>query len=541
MTIPADQQLLYSDLCAKLAAMEDEESLARTMGQILRSLLRRKGDVEFLLVVQDLATDGLAGRSLAEQKALAAEVVRLVLEKRPEVAAAWQALHAPPPGVPARRAADLEEPEPAPAPAAPPPPPESYEHAEAEAMVSGYVADVLERRLHIFQVHSTRFPTPAFRHEQPFFLFDRRFARVARRFVVEVLAPQCRPALQRRVYAQIGPRLRMDPEGLKAFLAEKRPEAWKILIERLTKWAGHHRTAEAKLAAAADLGDDAGPEYAEVEVPVSTPRVFTVLGVAFALGQKTTTRRMRVRVRASTEPSADELEALTHVTRLRNMAAEEGLDLPAACDFLFLRTLLEFDAKKYAHAVKEFVALADHAETSRQYLFERLKFLDEAYANTLSDVVILMMFHDAGHFGFKELYDICIGTALDKQAMANKRPFLQDEVGRRPRELAFQVREVLRRRYDEATLAEAVRMLLEAWAIMAKNRFQRELQAALGVLAAFPVAFAGDPDEPVLSHVGHILHRALTARETHAEETIAAVLDVYAPLAERLRASARGS
>jgi hypothetical protein len=191
--------------------------------------------------------------------------------------------------------------------------------------------------------------------------------------------------------------------------------------------------------------------------------------------------------------------------------------------------------------VKEFVALAGHAETSRQYLFERLKYVDETYANTLSDVVILMMFHEAPNFGFKELYDICIGTALDKQAMAKKRPFLQDEVSRRPCELAFQVREVLRRRYDEATLAEAVRMLMEVWDIMAKNRFKAEMQAALGVFAAFPVAFAGDPDEPVFSHVGHLLHRALTARELDVPATLAAVHDIYGPLAERLRASVRGA
>lgn len=542
MTIPADQQLLYRDLCAKIGAIADEESLARAVGGILKSLLRRKGDGEFLSVVQDLATDGLVGRALDEQKALAAEVVRLVLDKRPEVAAAWQAHHALAADTPARRAADGMPPSPPLPDLAPPAQPmEPYAYAEVESLVGGFVADVLERRLRIFQVHSARFPTASFRHEQPFFLFDRRFARVTRRFVIEVLLPQCRPALQRRIYAQITPRQLVDAEHLKAFLAERRPEAWKILIERLTKWSGHHRAAEAKLAAAEAMGDDAGPEFAEVEVPVSIPRVFTVLGVTFALGQKASTRRMRVRVRATTEPTADELEALTHITRLRNIAAEQGLELPPACDFLFLRTLLEFDAKKYATAVKEFLALASHAETSRQYLFERLKFLDETYANTLSDALILMMFHEAAPFGFKELYDICIGTALDKQAMANKRPFLQDEVGRRPRELAFQVREVLRRRYDEATLDEAVRMLLTVAATMAKNRFGHELQAAQGVFAAFPVAFAGDADEPVFSHIGHLLHRALSAAEIDVDATVAAVHEVYAPLAERLRASVRGA
>ena len=92
MTIPANQQLLYRDLCAKLEATADEEALARRLGEVLRSLLRRQGDAEFLSVVRDLAMESLAGRGLADQKALAAEVVRLVLDKRPEVAAAWQAL-----------------------------------------------------------------------------------------------------------------------------------------------------------------------------------------------------------------------------------------------------------------------------------------------------------------------------------------------------------------------------------------------------------------------------------------------------------------
>lgn len=546
--IPAGHRLLFSDLRAKIDAATDEEGVARATGQILRSLLRRKGDAEFLLVVQDLVTDSVAGRPLAEQKRLAAEVVGVVLDKRPEIAAAWQALHRAEAAPAHRRAADhAAAPEADDLPpidlppidlpgeeVAPPPP---YEFARAEALVGRYVADVLARRLAIFRVGEPRFPGLAYRHDRPFFLFDPAFAEVARRFVVEVVMPHCRDALQRRVYQALPPRVRAESEGLAAFLAEKRPETWKILIERLTKWAGHHRTAEAKLAAAESGAVVEGEEFAEVEVPVSTPRVFTVLGVEFALGSRVTKRRMRVRVKATTEPNADELEALDMVARLHSLAAEAGMELPVGCDFLFLRTLLEFDARKYAGAVREFTALASQEETSPQYLLERLKYVDETYPNTLSDVLLLILFHDAGHFGFQEIYNACIGTSLDKSARASKRPFLQEEVGRRPRELAFQIREVLRRRYDERTLALAVRMLVTVWRIMGRQTFRHELEAALGVFAAFPVAFAGDPDEPVFSHVGHILHRALSAAEPDVAATVEAVNDVYAPVARRLRAA----
>lgn len=530
--LPPDQRLLYDDLMAKVERQGDQASLIATMGVVLKTLLRRQGDAEFLAAIQDAFTSGLAGRDWEESRELAREVVRLVIEKRPEIAKAWQAIHGMPPEAVEyhRRITDLMPPAPpAPEPPPPPPPPPPYEFKPAELLVADYVAGVVARRLSIFTVAPLDFPSLAYCHEQPFFLFTPRFRELAHTYVTGRLLELCRIGLERRVYRHARPEVVADHARLDAFLTEKRPEIWKIITEKLTKLAADHKNAEAKLAAAEAKGEDKGPEFKIVEVPISRPRTYRILGVSFALGTETAMRKTKVRVKPATELDKAEIEALEELALFRDMAAEAGLDIPSNCDFQFLRTLFEFDGKRFAQAVKEFLALAGHKETTRQYLFERLKFVDETYSNHLSDILTIMLFYSFwdGGFGFQELYDVCIGTANNKSALASKRPFLPAEVGRRPRDLAFQVREALRRRAPEDLLTGTVQMLFDVWKVMAKNRFRVELDAALTVLAAFPVAFAGEPDEPVFTAIGHVIHEELRHKDPNPVACIVRVNELY--------------
>jgi hypothetical protein len=553
MPLPGDQQRLLHDLCIKLAAQQTEDQLIAFMADLLRSLLRRNGDLDFRTSVQDAFITGLSGRTWPDKVMLARGVIAVVIAKRPEVARAWQALHEQAAPTPGRRAADRGETLPADddlpdldgieiellqeaqAIETPPPPP-PYDFAVAEAQVTAWVADILERRLGIFRLPPVRFPSVAYAHDRTFFLFEPAFVGIARRFLAEVLMPACREPLERHVYRAAAPAVLADSKQLHDYLTETRPAMWKILIERLGKLGAQHRQAEAKMEAARAPESD-GPEFQAVEVPVSKPRVLNVLGVSFRLGRRTVTQTMKVRLRTSTELEPAEMEALTLLARFGDLAGEAGLDLPPGCDFQFLRTLLEFDAKSYAHAAREFVALAEHKETTRPYLFERLRSLDETYANYLSDALILLLFLGGGdsRFGFKELYDFCIGEARNNSALASRRPFLPAEIGRRPVELVFQVREVLKRRYDEETLDKALRALVLVWTTMSKTRFGADLDAALTVLQGFPVTFAGDLDEPVFSSIGHLLYRALTAAQPNFDETIAQIQAAYAPILARLR------
>lgn len=558
MNLPPDQRKLYGDLAGRLDHLGDQAQLIAYMGQVLRSLLRRRGDGDFLLAVQDAFTTGLAGRDRDGQVALAREVIALVIAKRPEIAVAWQALNNEPAPF-QRRAADQAAaqapdgedddlpdldlvPEDLAADADAEPAREEdeaqippYAHAEGERLAMEFVCASLERRLGIFAPPETHFPSVTYCHEQPFFLFTPVFPQVLRRFLSRVLFPLCREALERHVYRHLA-----AGEPAKV-LEERRPDLWKVLIERLAKLATQQRLAEGKIAAAREAGNK-GPEFQVVEVPVSRPRVFRVLGVGFRLGSRTQMQRMKVRVRASTDLVAEEMQALELAARLRDMAAQAGLDLPDACDFQFLRTLLEFDARKFAQGMKELVALAGHEETSRDYVQERLAAMDEAFPNTLSDCAAIRLFHaDRPQiFGFSDLYSLAMAAARDDAVRASKRPFLLDEVGRRPRELAFQVREVLRRRYDEDTLAAAVKALLEAWAVMGRARFKTEMDAALTVLQAFPISFAGDHDEQVFTAIGHHLHRALSAKDPDYRAALDEAIGLYRPLAARLRAEAMG-
>jgi hypothetical protein len=545
MTMPADQRQLYHDLSSRLIAIDGEAALVTFMVDVLRSLLRRQGDAEFLIAVQDAFTDGIAGREPDDQKQLAREVIRVVIEKRPEIARAWQALYGPrhQPVPEPRRETDQLPPLPpldgedalpplppladyadtGPAEKAPP-----YEFASCEAMVAGYVADVLDRRLEIFTVPPPGFPSVTYCHDRPFFLFTAAFAAVVRRFATGPLLARCRIGLEQRVYRHARAEVLADADLRAAFLTDKRPEVWKIVIEHLTRLAGAQKNAEAKLAKAAGTDDDGG--YKVVEVPVSRPRVYRILGVGFTLGTKAATKKVRVKAKSPFELDLVEIEAMEALAEWRDIAAEEGLDLPSGADFQLLRTLFEFDAKRFRQAVKELSALVGHKETTRKYLFDRLKFIDETFSNHLSDLLVVMLFyeHGDGRFGFNELYEICVGSSIEKTAQASKRPFVLGEVARRPREMAFQLREVLRRHADEDQVAAAAEQLLDVYERMAKNRFRHELDAALTVLGAFPLAFGGDPNESAFIAIGHLLHDFLTAKHPPPREQVTAqVMEAY--------------
>lgn len=531
MTLSAEQRPLYDELVDRIPTRGNAEVLAHYVGVVLHTLLRRQGDAQFLAAVVDAFTEGLAGRSWAQQRDLAAEVIGVVLEKRPEIARAWQAAHPAQPVLPQRRrAADLLEAAAAAAPPAPPP----YEFADCEAVVAAYLAEVLEQRIAVFQVPAPEMPSVAFCHDRPFFLFAPEFAEVVKAFTGGPLLEHCRIGLERRVYRHIGPEVLADRQACRALLDSKRPEVWKIVTERLAKLAAGQKNAEAKLAQAA-AGRSFGPGFREVEVPETRPRLFNVLGVKFQLGHVTSMRRVRVKQRPAEELDQGEREALGLLARLRCMAIEHGLELPPAADFQVLRTLLEFDAKRFQQAAREFSALAAHPETSRKYLFERLAYVDQTFSSHLSDILVVMLFREHGDrgFGFDALYDMCVGTAKDQSALANKRPFVLMEVARRPRDLAFQLREVLRRRMDDGAVIAATKALCGAFARMSRSRFAHELEAAEAVVAAFPLAFTGDPDEPALTAIGHLLYVAMTAETIDVAQCVVNVSGAYRRVGRR--------
>jgi hypothetical protein len=529
MTLAAEQRPLYDELINRIPTHGNAEVLSRYVGAVLHTLLRRQSDIQFLSAVVDAFTEGLAGRSWSQQRDLAAEVIGVVLEKRPEISLAWQAAHPAMAALPPRRrAADRIEPT-----AAAPPAPPPYEFADCEAVVAAYLAEVLGQRLAVFQVATPDMPSVSFCHDRPFFLFAPAFAEVVKAFAGGPLLENCRVGLERRVYRHISPEVLADSQACRAFLDGKRPEVWKIISERLAKLAAGQKNGEAKLAQTMTHGG--GPGFKEVAVPETRPRLFNVLGVKFQLGSVTTMRTVRVKQRAAAELDQGEGEALGLLARLRYIAIEHGLELPPSADFQVLRTLFEFDTKRFQQAAHEFSALAAHPETSRKYLFERLAYLDQAFSSHLSDILVVMLFREHGNrgFDFDALYDICVGTAKDQSALANKRPFVLMEVARRPRDLAFQLREVLRRRMDDGAIIAATKALCGVFARMSRSRFAHELEAAEAVVAAFPLAFAGDPDEPTLTAIGHLVYEAMTADHIDVAQCVVNVSGAYRRVGRR--------
>ena len=540
MSFASDQQSLFREVSSKLDGLEGGPALAAFMGQMLRSLLRRKGDAEFLAAIQDSFMAGMAERDSDQQKAQARELLRVVIEIRPEIAQAWQSQHGEDGAVAApRRAIDKAEPPPLPPPPPPPPPlpPLAPARALAERMIAGAITETVEQRLQVFRLPAPPFPSITYCHEQPFFLFSAAFAKVVAEFLAEMLALQCRETFDRHIFAPLDARGPMAPEQVEAYLAARRIEMIRILVDRLDRLEVSHRAAEAKLAKAqADAAAGfAGARWKTIEVPVSQPRVLRVLGVQFAVGRRTTMRKVKVRAGADSELLPAEMETLGLITRLRDMAANVGLDLPAACDFRFLSSLLEFDFRRFPLSVKDLAASASAGD--RALLFARLDGVTKLFPDTIADAALLMVFAqgNGSGFGVQDLVDFWVAAELGDEAKGS-RPFIPGELARRPRELAFQVREVLRRQGDEETLAVAVQSLLTVWQVLPKAHCQEGREAALAVLAAFPVAFAGDPDEAVFIEISQLLLQTLGAERPNWDGCLLAVRAAYFPVVKRRRA-----
>ncbi|SEH46842.1 hypothetical protein [Magnetospirillum fulvum] len=532
--LPDDQRLLLDGLLVRLESIRDSTALARFMAEVLNSLLRRRGDAEFRETIQAAFADGLIAHTLDEQKALAAEVIRVVIVKRPEIALAWQMANAAsPPAVGARRAADAPTAASPEAPVAPPAaaPSDDYLYAEAEAGLGRYVADIVTRRLAQLQVPPAALPSAAYHSGRPFFLFDPALAQVLGDFVAGPFLRYCRDGMERRVYRPCEGGVPVGDEAWAAYMADKRDPVWAILLDRLARLSAAYKAAEAKQSA----GEGGDPGYRLVEVPVTRPRHYAILGVEFALGHVTTTRKIKVKTPPANALEPSEREALDLLAELRHLAERARIDLPDSVDYQFLRTLFDFNVRQFVAIRDELMGLIANAGTSGPFLLERLHAIDDVLSNILADILGLMLFtrHGDGRFGLSDFYYFCQGAARDFSAVSETRPFSVIEIASRPRELVLQVREGLRRRVHPDKLLSAVEKLLECWTVIGRTRFGDELDHGLAMFDSFAPLFADDPDREVIAEITRMVRGQLMTGGASRESLMLAVGRAYEPIGRR--------
>lgn len=552
---PPDQRLLLDDISSRLRKVEDSPGLLRFMAEILKTLLRRQGDAQFLTTIQDAFAAGLVGLAFPEQKELAAEVIQVVVTKRPEIAMAWQKIHgqsgqhpapspAPSAAVPHRRSADLpmEMPPPLPMEMPPPLPPESEDYAllHAEAFVAAQLADTLDKRLALMRVPLPAIPSVAWCLNQPFFLFVPTFADIAKAFISGPVLRRCREGLEKRVLSRIDHEVLTQPDRQTAFWEEVRELVVKVVTERLTKLATHHKAAEAKHAAIARTGSEGSEGFKMVDMPVTRPRSYNILGVEFALGKVTSTQRVKVKVPPPYKLDPEEIEAMDLIGELRTGAAQAGVNLPDAADFQFLRTLLTFSPRLFVQSRDELIGLAAHEDTTAGFLAERLAAADKSFTNFLTDVLVMMMFTRCGDTSFRlaQFYAVCVGSARDKSAMVARRPFVPGELARRPHELAVQLREALRRRLHLDVVLGSTERLLDCYKVMGRNMFGRELEEARGVISAFPMVFAADPEVIAFTTVAKLVLATISGEQPDRSICLMRVGQAYDRIGRKSTATA---
>jgi len=524
MTVPSLQVNLFEGLCAKLEQISTEMALAAFMGTALKSLLRRQGDALFLEAIRDAYVAAAAGRSIDNQRKLARAILRVVIEIRPEIARAWaeatQQQPEPQWTKPERRS--MIEPR-KPAAAGP-----GFHARNAEDLTVQCIRAALIKKLDCFNLPAPAIPCAAYYHERPFFLFDRKFHEVFAHFITEILLPLCRPVLDRLVYKELNRHLADPPEVLNLMILKKREEIEKAVIQRLAALASLQNKAE-EIIGKAEQSDAQGPSWKTIEIPQSRPRSLSILGIKFSIGTETVTRKITIRADGGRDLTSDEMEALTLFTQFRDMAASEGIDLPPGCDFQFLRFLMEFDQAKFARSYRTLCDLASHSLTSNDFLISHVKQEERAMPGTMADVLLLALFNVASDrgYGVADLHRFCVEASREAAELLRKRPFLRWEVARRPYELAFQVREIMRKRMPVNDLDRALRMLFAAWKTLARGFFQEEMEIGLGVIAAFPIVFAGEPAEALYTKIAERLNETLSSPAPDFESALTAVTAYY--------------
>lgn len=531
---------LIDDLTNRIAQIDTEGVLAAFMGAALKSLLRRGGDIQFRQAIQDAYVERVAGIPFDKQRAVAKDVLRTVVELRPEIAVAWaqfqshqtggeDLLSEAPPywGGPERRHLDSPALERAAKPHV------DLASLDAEALTSHFIAEQVARRLALFHVARPSIPSMAYYRDRPFFLFDRNFHLVLARFLAEVLAPLCRPVLRRLIHRELEAKSNLPLDAKLGLLSSRQAEIIKALGQRLGALDLLHRSAHEAIAKSQN--EEGEPTWKEVHIPQNRPRSVSVLGMKIPLGTATSHRVIRVRTDGGRDLTPDEVEALTLFTQLQNMAAGEGVEMPDACDFQFIRLLLEFDMPKFSAALKELSALATHSMTNEEFLLSRVMRAENFWPIVLADLLLLLLFMDASEqgFGIANLQHFCIGTSTDPRTLAQRRPFLYWELSRRLRELALQIREVMETRQAVNTLEASIRRLFAAWKIMARGTFGPSFEVALGVLATFPIVFTGHPDEQAFTAIAERLRASLSDPSPDYESALLAATTMYSQVLKR--------
>ncbi|MFD2234682.1 hypothetical protein [Phaeospirillum tilakii] len=532
-TLPEDQRRLLDGLLAQLGRQPDQAALIHFVTEVLRSLLRRQGDTEFREAIEAAFVEGVVQHDRPEQRALAAEVIRVVIVKRPEIARAWRAARggAAAADAPARRSSD--QPDHAPAPPPPPVPALDDPFAVAEAGLGRYLAELVRRRVTAFETPPARMPSAAYRVGPPFFLFDPSFPDLLAGFVAGPLLRACRDGMERRVYRPFEDRIPLDDHDWAAFMEDKREAVWAILLDRLRKLAEAQRRAEAKQTA--PEAAPAAPSYRVVEKRVTRPRVFKVLGVGFTLGEVTTTRRVRVRRPDPNALDPEEVTALDLFAALDREAEQHGIDLPDGVDLALIRALLAGDPRPFATTRDALMALMGHASTSGPFLVEKLQAAEHSLDPVLVDILGMMLFTRFGHarFGLTELQSYCHGVSRDTAGTAPSRPFCTQELAARPGALVVQFREAMRRRAHADVVGTTVALLVECWLGLGRQGLTAALAEGLALFDSFGPLFADDPDRAALIELTRMVRDELTAPTLGRASLLLAVGRIYDPVARR--------
>ena len=73
----------------------------------------------------------------------------------------------------------------------------------------------------------------------------------------------------------------------------------------------------------------------------------------------------------------------------------------------------------------------------------------------------------------------------------------------------------------------AVDMLLQCWQVMGRLRFNAEMDAGLAVISAFPMTFAGDPEEAAFIAISRLIRDVLGAEIPDRAACLTQVSEIY--------------
>jgi hypothetical protein len=141
---------------------------------------------------------------------------------------------------------------------------------------------------------------------------------------------------------------------------------------------------------------------------------------------------------------------------------------------------------------------------------------------------LLKLFFSNPERGFRieQLYGLCLMESEKIGIYGDVYPFIRTELTRRPKELAIQFREAVKKRQSVNTVEACLNLLLSLRTTL-HAEFDGCFEEAAAILTGFNLVLSRDPSVEMLAKLGKLAAEALPAKTQARNDAVKKVIRLY--------------